>query len=160
MQTFLPHPNFVHSAACLDTKRLGKQRVECMQILNALLEPHQVANGILFPSPRGWRTHPATRMWAGCESALALYMTVVIAEWRLRGYNNSMMMPYADDWRPNPDYAHAACLQQFRDIRMPSWLGDKAFHDSHKSNLLRKDPAWYGRFGWDVPADLPYVWPV
>jgi hypothetical protein len=33
-------------------------------------------------------------------------------------------------------------------------------HDSHRSNLLRKDPQWYGQFGWTVPDDLPYVWPV
>jgi len=42
----------------------------------------------------------------------------------------------------------------------PSWLGDPAFHRAHQSNLLRKDPEWYGQFGWEVKNDLPYVWPV
>ena len=36
MQTFLPYPNFVASARALDTKRLGKQRVDTRQIQNAL----------------------------------------------------------------------------------------------------------------------------
>lgn len=43
---------------------------------------------------------------------------------------------------------------------MPPWLGDEALHASHRSNLIRKDPEWYGRFGWTEPPDLPYVWPV
>ena len=33
MQTFLPYPDFVKSAQCLDYRRLGKQRVEAKQIL-------------------------------------------------------------------------------------------------------------------------------
>ncbi|MFN7881952.1 MAG: pyrimidine dimer DNA glycosylase/endonuclease V, partial [bacterium] len=33
MQTFLPSPSFAESARILDNKRLGKQRVECKQIL-------------------------------------------------------------------------------------------------------------------------------
>ena len=36
MQTFLPYPDFKKSASCLDYKRLGKQRVEGLQILNAI----------------------------------------------------------------------------------------------------------------------------
>ena len=36
MQTFLPVADFVESARMLDYKRLGKQRVEGMQLLNAM----------------------------------------------------------------------------------------------------------------------------
>ena len=36
MQTFLPYPDFAASAAALDTRRLGKQRVEALQVLRAL----------------------------------------------------------------------------------------------------------------------------
>jgi len=35
MQTFLPYPDFLQSLQSLDNKRLGKQRVETFQILNA-----------------------------------------------------------------------------------------------------------------------------
>ena len=36
MQTFLPYPDFQISASVLDYRRLGKQRVECKQLLTAL----------------------------------------------------------------------------------------------------------------------------
>lgn len=36
MQTFLPYPDFKKSAQCLDYQRLGKQRLECKQILQTL----------------------------------------------------------------------------------------------------------------------------
>jgi hypothetical protein len=39
VQTFLPYPDFAASAAsaaALDSKRLGKQRVEALQVLRAL----------------------------------------------------------------------------------------------------------------------------
>jgi len=42
----------------------------------------------------------------------------------------------------------------------PVWLYDEEFHASHRSNLLRKDPEYYGRFGWQELPDLPYLWPV
>ena len=36
MQTFLPYRGFTESARVLDTRRLGKQRVETIQVLRAL----------------------------------------------------------------------------------------------------------------------------
>jgi hypothetical protein len=42
----------------------------------------------------------------------------------------------------------------------PSWLGDPQFHAAHRSNLLRKDPEYYGKFGWTEPDDLEYPWPL
>ncbi len=134
MQTFLPHPDFALAVRCLDWRRLGKQRVEARQIYNALCDTRRVT--------RGWANHPATRMWRGYTHALAAYHNVCIEEWICRGYNNSM-----------PRLEHGPTL-------MPPWLGDPAFHASHRSNLLRKDPIHYGQFGWSEPADLPYIWPV
>jgi len=54
MQTFLPQISFKESAECLDNRRLGKQRVEAMQIMKALLLPEY-----------GWKNHPAVKMWKG-----------------------------------------------------------------------------------------------
>jgi hypothetical protein len=42
----------------------------------------------------------------------------------------------------------------------PPWLGNESFHASHRSNLLRKNPAWYSKFGWSESDNLEYVWPV
>lgn len=136
MQTFLPYPDFADSAAVLDDVRLGKQRVEAYQILRSLLEITQ-----------GWRHHPAVRMWRGHTNALVDYGLAMCVEWTARG---------------RADTVHDKLLELRRRGRAlrPAWLGDEAFHASHRSNLLRKDPEWYGRFGWLEPPDLPYVWPV
>ena len=41
-------------------------------------------------------------MWAGHESALAVYMTLCVKEWSDRGYTNNMVPPYsADTWLLN-----------------------------------------------------------
>ena len=39
MQTFLPYESFEDTAKVLDYRRLGKQRVEGMQIINTIQTP-------------------------------------------------------------------------------------------------------------------------
>lgn len=132
MQTFLPYPDFQKSIRILDSKRLGKQRVETFQVLNILLERTET---------KGWRNHPVTQMWTGYESALQLYQNYTIQEWINRGYKNTM---------------------QFENLiieaRMPKWLGDERLHRSHRSNLLRKDYEYYSQF-FDEDPNLEYYWP-
>ena len=130
MQTFLPYPEFGKTAKVLDYRRLGKQRVEARQILGAISKVG------------GWSSHPAVRMWRGYEAALIFYSNVMIQEWVLRGNRNTME------------------ILEHGIVKLPSWVGDSAFHASHRSNLLRKDPSWYGKFGWSESPDIPYVWPV
>lgn len=132
MQTFLPYPDFGRSVAALDRARLGKQRVEAMQILKALAG-----------ETRGWVNHPATRMWRGFAPALAAYHDAAIREWVRRGYRNTM--PF---------------LSSGSGFELPPWFGDPDFHASHRSALLRKLPEHYRGFGWPEPDDLPYVWPA
>lgn len=140
MQTFLPYPDFRKSLACLDYRRLGKQRVEGRQLETA----------IRTGTSKGWVNHPATKMWAKNLDLLCLYTDMCIVEWVKRGYNNTM------DYTFDPVcHGHV-----FNIMNKPDWLGDEAFHASHRSNLLRKDPEWYGQFGWSEPHDLEYVWPV
>lgn len=134
MQTFLPYDDFKKSVSVLDNKRLGKQRVEAMQILNTF---NKISGG--------WVNHPAVNMWRGYEQALIYYMNVCIEEWISRGFNNSMSILYIDD---------------INTIEYPWWFGDERLHSSHRSNLLRKDPIWYSKFGWVEPNNLPYFWPT
>lgn len=134
MQTFLPLPSFEQTARVLDYRRLGKQRVEAMQILNILLKKTEKL---------GWRNHPAVKMWTGYEKSLTVYMNAMIVEWIDRGYKNNMIVPIVDD----PEIK-------------PFWFYDDKFHASHRSNLLRKDPIFYGKYGWHETNNLPYVWPV
>lgn len=142
MQTFLPYPDYWRSVAVLDRQRLGKQRVEAWQIYRALTG-----------QSNGWVNHPATKMWRGHEDALAYYGWLACQEWTLRGYNDSLAPRFLDALveRGIEDSSH---------IVKPKWLGREDVHSSHRSNLLRKDPEWYGRYGWQDDPSAPYVWPV
>lgn len=147
MQTFLPLPGYVASAKVLDNKRLGKQRVECKQILRALgmrVGSQHIISG-------GWRHHPAVLMWRGFEYSLCCYAITVCDEWRARGWKDSLL----------PQFEFVASLLYLSGERgRPPFIGNDAFHASHRSNLLRKDPDFYGKYGWTEPNDLPYVWPI
>jgi len=138
MQTFLPYPSFSESAKCLDNKRLGKQRVECKQIYLALTVPEY-----------GWKNHPAVKMWRGYETSLLEYTMDICEEWIGRGFKDTVLY-----WAESV-YMGAPAWSGFD----PFWLGDEAFHASHRSNLLRKDNH-YQQFGWKESFLLPYIWPV
>lgn len=176
MQTFLPISSFSGSAAILDTKRLGKQRLEAFQLLVALgnqwalNERHRRFRETQrdeLPAKGGWVNHPAALMWKGHEEALGLYMNIMIAEWISRGYKNTMQpMPVAEEDAIFlvPGLIPRDRLLEFfdqlqADISSPSWLGDDKFHASHRSNLLRKDPIFYSRYGWLEKSDIEYFWP-
>ena len=134
MQTFLPYASFPKSAACLDNRRLGKQRVETMQILN-----------VLMGKSTAWKHHPAVLMWEGYEKALRQYQRAVILEWKQRGFKNSIQLSREVTLLPH---------------EIPWWVGSRRFHSAHRSNLLRKDAQHYGRMKWKVSLDLPRYWPV
>lgn len=142
MQTFLPYSSFAASAAALDAARLGKQRVETLQLLRANTIPDY-----------GWRHHPAAKMWAGHLPALVSYGLAVTDAWIASGRADTVR-PQLLTFAPEVDG-----LPQDQ-LDLPAWVGDEAFHLSHRSNLVRKDPEFYVPLFGGVPADLPYVWPV
>lgn len=137
VQTFLPYADFRMSAEVLDRQRLGKQRVEAWQILRALRG-----------ETRGWTTHPATRMWAGYEEALAYYASTMCEEWIRRGYKDTMLPRFLALVDKSSEY-----------FLLPDWFGEYTFHASHRANLLRKDYDFYSKFGWTEDPSMPYVWP-
>ena len=134
MQTFLPLPSFRASAACLDDKRLGKQRVEALQIYRSLtIESY------------GWKNHPAVKMWKGHELWLMAYHDAVIDEWVYRGFNNNMELFYPNNFHTCP---------------FPQWWGDDRLHSSHRAALLFKDFESYREFGWAEEPKIDYWWPT
>ncbi|MFI5493262.1 MSMEG_6728 family protein [Actinoplanes sp. NPDC051859] len=149
MQTFLPYPDFTASARALDQKRLGKQRVEAVQVLRGLTQPGY-----------GWRHHPAVKMWKGYEEALVRYGLDMCAIWTATGRADTTAATMLADVeaarritsiRSQEDLAAAG--------ELPPWLGDDALHLSHRSALVRKDSAFYTPVFGEIPDDLPYVWP-
>lgn len=141
MQTFLPYSDFAQTAKVLDYQRLGKQRVETWQVLQAMDR-----------TKGGWVNHPCTHMWRNHRTALAFYGLVICNEWRNRGYKDNMGQRFIDLLSP---YSIDAIMAD-----MPDWLGRDDIHASHRSNLLRKNAAFYRQFWPTEPDDLPYVWPV
>lgn len=147
MQTFLPYPNFKESALTLDYRRLGKQRVETFQLLNAIRgvdkngEPKQ---------HKGWVNHPAAVMWRQYVPALALYGVEMCDEWIRRGYNDTL--------RDRLQNIYEITASDNGVCEMPYWFGNPALHLSHRSNLMRKDANYYRIIFGNVRDDLPYVW--
>ncbi len=129
-------PDFDETARCLDWRRLGKGRVEAKQIHLAISDPSY-----------GWQNHPIVNAWRGSADALCLYGITMCKEWIRRGYIDNQLPWFQERLTTSTP-------------NMPKWLGREDFHRSHKSNLLRKDPAHYGPLWPDVPPNLEYVWPV
>lgn len=139
MQTFLPYEDFDKTAKCLDRQRLGKQRVETLQIMRTLA-------GI----SDGWRNHPAVRMWEGYEAALTLYGIAICTEWRRRGYKDTCEDKIAEIY-----YSHFKNQSMYD---MPPWMGGE-IHQTHQSKLVQKLPEHYGPIFKDVSV-MEYYWPV
>ncbi len=141
MQTFLPYADFEKSAKVLDRSRLGKQRVEVLQLLNSI---RNLENNLPV---RGWANHPCRKMWQHHSNALVLYGLAVCIEWVERGYKDTCFDK----------------INSFFDLKkncdLPSFLGNKSFHLSHKSNLLRKDKEYYSKFWNNIPDNIDYIWP-
>lgn len=139
MQTFAPEGVQIELGFTkLDYRRLGKQRVEALQIMNALV-------GV----STGWRNHPATIMWENHICALAHYGLMCCEEWVLRGYNDSLAGKFL--LVRNVGLSYGDCPEP------PKWLND--IRESHRSNLIRKDPEFYQHLWPNTPPDIPYVWP-
>lgn len=135
MQTFVPYDDIHQSASVLDRQRLGKQRVETLQLLNAIAG-----------KSKGWVNHPAAVMWRDNINGLIAYGVAMCDEWVSRGY--------ADTCREKI-LAHG--VADFDD--MPHWWGNAELHASHRANLLRKMPEFYSQFDWHEDPSMPYIWP-
>lgn len=141
VQTFLPYADFRESAKCLDRKRLGKQRVECKQLLSGQ-----------------WPNHPASVMWRGCELCLVLYTAEICTEWLRRGYEDNILA-WLKIWLKE-NYGMTLRELAEHPPEKPYWLGNLYFHLCHQSNLLRKSPEHYRKhFGPSIPDDMDYWWP-
>ncbi|OOB91366.1 MSMEG_6728 family protein [Rathayibacter sp. VKM Ac-2630] len=146
MQTFLPFPDFHASARSLDDRRLGKQRVETLQVMKALT----VAG-------YGWQHHPVTAMWRGYRPALMEYQRETCAVWTERGFADTCLVKTMAVLETVPEDAEAYLLGGFP---VPPWLGREDLHRSHRSKLLAKAPEFYAPRFPGTPDDLDYVWPV
>src|SRR5437660_2118775 len=117
MQTYLPFPDFGLSTACLDDRRLLQQRIEAHFLYYVIKDGKE-----------NWKDQPIFKMWRGHLPALAWYHNLAVSRLLYRG----LLSQEGLDWLP---------LHTGYPILFPSWIGNRAFHRSHQSNLLRKDEA-------------------
>ena len=122
VQTFLPYPDFEQSARVLDLKRLGKQRVETIQIVRALTRPTY-----------GWANHPAVLMWKGYEEALGRYGLTCCEVWTERGFGDTCAVTIAADLRSFGIDAIRTQTELAAGEALPPWLGQERVHLSHRS---------------------------
>lgn len=122
MQTFLfrrgdnPRQVMWESLYYLDRLRLGKQRVEASQLLDAIDDP-----------AHGWRSHPACKMWMNYRPALVEYYNFSLRAWDKRGYKNIKLSPRGIT---SP-------------IVYPPWLIDSPLRHTHRVALTLKNETYY-----------------
>lgn len=139
---FHPHLTAEDSLACLDDRRLGKQRLEALQIIRLLDSSVTVT--------RGFSRHPAVLSYRGYVPYLKLYYNACLEEWCRRGKKNTMAPLPVECEAPN-----GVVVPWFIPC-VPRLMADRAA-------LLRKDPVWYGRqfASLNIPEyyhSLGYCW--
>lgn len=140
MQTFITDFDMTQNAKNLDNKRLGKQRVEALQIASCLLVKET-----------RWKNHPAVKMWINYESFLLReYLHPILIEWESKKFKNELCAEL-----------YLGLLQLVISERpvKPHWLTSD-FIEAHRSNLIRKNPEYYKPLFPDTKENLPYIWPV
>ena len=134
MQTFVPQTDsFERIAQELDNKRLNKQVLEAWQLMLVLTSLNPQGE---HRDPKGWRNHPAAKMWEGHEKALAVYAVKMCDEWLARGYKSTMI--------PKIEGTLTRALELGRisdELTFPYWFKDKEVYEqiasTHRVALLR-----------------------
>ena len=117
----------------LDSKRLGKQRIEAKIIIETL-------EGKI----EGYSKIPITKMWIGHVDALKQYFNECIHEWISRGFKNTL-----DKYEVKEN------------VEFPFWFMNHQVHEAMKASLLRKDQEYYSsRISLENPEymNYGYIW--
>ena len=146
MQTFLPYADFRASAEVLDDRRLGKQRVETLQVMRALTLPDY-----------GWQHHPVTAMWRGYRPALMAYQEATCRVWAERGHADTCLEKTLLDLGRVPEDLAAYERGDVADAAVERRRGPARARTGRSS--CRRHRSTTGALFPDVPDDLDYVWP-
>lgn len=136
----------------LDGRRLNKQKVEAMQIIDAL-------NG----ESNGWVNHPAVKMWKGYTNGLKYYFNKIVEECLKRGFKNTLDLYELND----SDVIYETIERKRKSdnkIIFPWWFTWKPLIQTHRCSLLRKMPEFYQNiFKGKIDKkyiDKGYIWPT
>lgn len=169
MQTFLPFESFKRTAEVLDQRRLWKQVIEAKTILNVIEKKERGETKV------GWGNHPAVIMWQGHSDILKIYYNIMLLKSLEIGIKAKMELlgfTVRNISTDEESYIGVEVLRVFsfnntidflekiyENSKKPVWLGNREFHLSHQSNLLRKNFNHYEKFFDCKNSDLPYIWP-
>jgi hypothetical protein len=96
-------------------------------------------------------------MWNNYDMALFSYLEAIKDECINRGIQteknwNAILTMHQNNWYRGDS------------IVMPPWWGDERVHQSHRNNLYRKDPEYYGHFSQEKFISCcdkcNYFWPT
>jgi hypothetical protein len=146
MMTHLPIENFAETATVLRDDELYPSRIDAYKVMEALL-------GI----EKRWIRNPVATMWRGSEFFLGQYALTMCNEWKVRHATDSLYDKFV---RLIEDAMGAGVMTPSSNADKPWWLGREGFHISHRSNLIRIAPKFYGPIWPAVPDCLPYVYPA
>lgn len=136
MNVFVPYPQVLNIAKCLDAKRLNKQIVEANQIIDAI-----------EGTSKAWANHPVVLMYTPHKEWLSYYCKC-LTEWRLhvKALKASHKSPiYTEEVNTMSHFKQAQSYSSLCDRIRPSWLTEK-YCDTHKVRLHTKDPEYYKDF--------------
>lgn len=130
MQVFRPYVDWAKSAAVLDDKRLGKQRVECKQVLNVIFR----RLGLINDGLRGWLNHPIVLMYYNAGRPyirdLVGFFSACVEEWVRRGFRSSISLRDIEHLIATVDSTEGTPVKRVHEIE-------------YRRILLIKDPHHY-----------------
>lgn len=142
MQTLIVENDFYLSASRLDTKRLGANIYESIQILASLLD----CTDKLVNPKRNVKNCPQAKLWAGYEQHLLFYISAHLYEWLLvRHYKADISKKNLKILRCKIDYSYTE--------KPCTWITPELIQ-THRSVLIQKKPDYYKKFWPDTPDNL------
>ena len=163
VNTFIIVPDIVKTAQLLDTKRLGKQRIEALEIINCLEEFDKTGK-----ITSKWGNHPVVKCWMGFTNHLKVYYNIILREWINRGYNNNMEFYQIENenlYHIVPCNFHNNSIVfcgTYNYYSFPFWVAFYPFYMSHQASLCRKYPKYYSsllREELNYFLEIGYFWP-
>ena len=153
VNVFITSTNLEECARNLDYRRLGKQRLECIEIIEG----------------DSWKNHPCYLMWKNNKEALKIYFNHILREWISRGFQNSLAFYSIDESKAqfyDITYDENTYLTTISNpkinensILFPKWFCWKPLILSQRASLLRKDEVYYSsKFEKTIFFQTGYLW--
>ena len=137
MQVFHPYKSALKSIQCLDNSRMGKQRLECIQIL--------LANNNIdteWEVPKSVPPHKNVVLWKNYSGYLFYYLGILLNEWEDRGMKNFVCRGMYEKLR------NIYGLQE--NTKRPRFIDNKFIQTQRLSLLNKKMEHYYKFFGKDL----------